>query len=202
MAGSAADSPREDQLRELLIGCGANKSKQLVVEGREGWSDLTTLDINPDHSPDIVWDLNQIPLPFDDESFDEIHAFETLEHVGRQGDYRFWFAQWSDFWRILKPNGFFVGSVPRHDSVWAWADPSHTRVIPLDSLVFLSQRQYAEQVGKTSMSDFRNIYSADFEIAWHDKHGESVRFVLQAIKPARSDLNQSEFNEIKDGKGR
>lgn len=165
-------------LRELLIGCGSNRAKKLNVGGRAEWSSLTTLDCNSDHNPDVVHDLNVIPLPFDDESFDEIHGYEVLEHCGTQGDWKFFFAQWSDFWRILKPGGYFLGTVPLPTSVWAWGDPSHTRVLPKECLTFLSQRAY-EQVGTTAMSDFRFCYSADFEIV-HLYEGEHcLEFGLQ-----------------------
>ena len=57
--------------------------------GRPGWTDLVTLDVNADHSPDVVHDLESVPLPFADETFDEIHAYEVLEHTGAQGDHVF-----------------------------------------------------------------------------------------------------------------
>ena len=110
-------------IKELLIGCGSTRRKNYFPSGDPNWHDLTTLDINPDHKPDIVWDLNKIPLPFDDNVFDEIHAYEVLEHTGRQGDHKFFFAQFTDFWRILKSNGYLIASVPFWASPWAWADP-------------------------------------------------------------------------------
>jgi SAM-dependent methyltransferase len=171
-------------LRELLLGCGSNRAKQIIYRGRSEWDALTTLDHNDDHKPDVVWDLNELPLPFEDEAFDEIHAYEVLEHLGTQGDWRFFFNQWSDFWRILKPGGVFVGTCPSFDSPWAWGDPSHTRVISPESLIFLCQPAY-EQVGKTPMSDFRFVYRADFDLIHSQTRGHRFEFVLQAVKPSR-----------------
>ncbi len=170
--------------KELLIGCGSKSEKALYKHGRPFFGEgLVRLDINPDHKPDVVWDLEQRPLPFEDNEFDEIHAYEVLEHVGRQGDYRGFFEEFSEYWRILKPNGCIYATVPRWDSPWAYGDPSHTRVLPLESLVFLDQSQYQVQVGKTAMSDFRYIYKADFRtVHVDDEHEHTVGFVLQAVK--------------------
>jgi len=167
--------------KELLIGCGSDHNKRLASDGTKDWSNLTTLDYNSDHKPDVVWDLMELPLPFPDQEFDEIHAYEVLEHLGQQGDYKLFFAQFSEFWRLLKPNGYFFATCPSRNSVWAYGDPSHTRVVQLEQLVFLSQNEYKKQVGNTPMSDFRNIYKADFGVVFQEDDGETIRFVLQRI---------------------
>ena len=169
----------------LLIGAGLSRRKLADIDGREGWGNLTTLDINPAHAPDVVHDLNALPLPFYDEAFDEIHAYEVLEHCGTQGDWRYFFAQWSDFYRLLKPGGVFMGTVPAPGSAWVWGDPSHTRFVPPESLVFLNQPAYTAQVGITPMSDFRHVYRADFDVLHSQIAGDTFAFVLRAVKPSR-----------------
>lgn len=169
--------------RELLIGCGSDWSKRLKADPNDAntWSNLTTLDYNRDHGAEVTWDLTNLPLPFDPNTFDEIHAYEVLEHTGAQGDFKFFFAQFSDFWRILKPNGHLLATCPARNSVWAWGDPSHTRIVQKEQLVFLEQRRYAA-VGHTSMSDFRSIYKADFEIVAVEEDEDSLKFILKALK--------------------
>lgn len=172
--------------KELLLGCGSNWAKKIVPIGTSNaWENLITLDNNSDHNPHIVWDMEKLPLPFDDNSFDEIHAYEVLEHIGTQGDYKFFFAQFEDFWRILKPDGLLVGTVPMWNSIWAWGDPSHKRIIQKESFVFLDQNQYKIQVGKTAMSDFRHIYSADYTGILLQETAFDFSFILKAIKPSR-----------------
>jgi hypothetical protein len=229
--------------RELLIGCGAKRVKDLSLptameialaiaqmdyrpakgEPRPGveFRNLFTLDNNPDHKPDYLCDLRKTPPwtalvgEFEavnilegsenkgkayrqrfvgrysstmeegilgDNTFDEIHAYEVLEHIGQQGDYITFFAQFSEFWRILKPGGLFFATCPSVTSRWAWGDPSHTRVIQPETLVFLSQKEYTKQVGVTAMSDFRHIYTADFDVLMSHDDGEIHRFVMRAIK--------------------
>lgn len=169
-------------MSELLIGCGnARRKKVTFPEISAEWSDLTTLDIDPEVNPDVVHDLNVLPLPFADNSFDEIHAYEVLEHCGRQGDWKFFFEQFAEFWRILKPGGYFVASVPMWDSPWAWGDPGHTRVIPKEALIFLNREEY-EQVGQTAMTDYRKWWKGDFEVLGVNESEHSMGFALRARK--------------------
>lgn len=166
---------------ELLIGCG-NSRKKVMSFGEREWQNLTTLDFDPDCKPDILHDLEVLPYPLADDSFDEIHAYEVLEHIGRQGDWRLFFDQFAEFHRILKPDGIFHASVPAYNSVWAWGDPSHSRVINHGTLAFLVQKNYEEQVGKTAMTDFRRYWKKDYQILHAEYKAEQFYFALQAKK--------------------
>ncbi len=182
---------------ELLIGCGSNREKKLKPPGHEEWSNLVTCDINADHKPDFHCNLESLPLTMHkidedgewlypglhfEDYFDEIHAYEVLEHTGAQGDYNFFFRQFENFHFMLKPGGLLCATVPSWRSEWAWGDPSHTRVITPGTLAFLSQKEYAAQVGKTAMSDFRYLYKADFDILHTTCDDQLHVFVLRAVK--------------------
>ena len=173
-------------MQELLLGAGSNRTRKLVYGGRTEWSGLVTLDMNADHKPDVVWDLEQRPLPFEDNTFDTISAFEVLEHIGRQGDWRSFFEEWAEYWRILKPGGLFLGTSPHWQSPWAWGDPGHVRVVTAESFVFLHQPAYTAQVGITPMTDYRFCYKADFDVIHlHVNEVQQQEYVLRAIKPSR-----------------
>jgi len=54
----------------LNLGCG--------VKRRE---DAVNLDISREVGADVVHDLNVVPWPFPDGAFDNVYAFDVLEHV-------------------------------------------------------------------------------------------------------------------------
>ncbi len=174
---------------ELLLGCGHARVKRLFAQGREHWTDLVTLDMSPDVGADIVHHLGSYPLPFPDDSADEIHLYDVLEHLGTQGDWRGFFADFTEFYRILKPDGLLFAIVPQWDGVWAWADPGHTRVILPQTLTFLSQAHYAAECGgptPTNRTDYRRWWRGDFDLMFETTlDGPCFGFVLQAVKPAR-----------------
>lgn len=169
---------------ELLIGCGHSREKKVSIpELPKEWSkDLITLDWNESTEPDVVHDLNILPYPFDHDMFDEIHAYEVLEHVGTQGDFRFFFQQFEEFYRILKPGGWFIGSCPNWDGVWAWSDPGHTRIISPEMMTFLNQRNYEMPPEESARTDYRFCYQADFELVNMQELDNIWCFAMRAVK--------------------
>lgn len=172
-------------MRELLIGCGNSRRKKMDPSQSFKWDELVTIDHDPNCGADVVHDLEVYPWPFDDNEFDACHAYCVLEHLGRQGDYKSFFATFAEIYRILKPGGHLFAVVPSRTDKWLWGDPSHTRVIQPESLVFLSQKQYAEQVGVTPMTDFRWLWKDDFEVVGMQDNGADFHFALEAHKPSR-----------------
>jgi len=157
--------------KALLLGCGHNHDKRMsfgpsTVEGQD-WGDgspgesfknydltLHDHDLNVDaHSRH---NLNILPYPWADEEFDEIHAYEVLEHCGSQGDAEFFFGQFNELYRILKPGGYLCLTVPMWNSEEAWAAPDHKRVLPPTAFSFLTERYY-ENVGKPMYGDYRHL---------------------------------------------
>lgn len=173
---------------QILLGCGRSRKKKVFVGPENEWRDLVTVDMNPEVRPDIVHDLAQLPYPFETDSADEIHAYDVMEHMGQQGDWRFFFAQWTEIWRILKPGGLFFGISPKWDQRWAWGDPGHTRVIQLEHLLYLNQAAY-EAVGETPITDYRFVWKGDLHVVHTadlpaDDGGKPVTwvYVLRAVK--------------------
>jgi len=171
--------------RSLLIGCGSNLTKQVQLDGKAEWAgELTTLDMNPDCKPDILFDMDSIGrtrhpeisisgdrLPFEDSTFDEIGAYNVMEHWGSQGDWRGWFAEMAEYHRILKPRGTMSILVPVGQD--ALADPGHTRFFHSNYFGFLSQAFYERnEVKETCFTDYRWYWKLDFEIVFAEQQGD------------------------------
>jgi SAM-dependent methyltransferase len=150
-------------IRELILGCGNNREK-FVDTGDPEWHGLVTVDIDPAANPTVLHDLDEFPYPWPDEHFDEVWAREVVEHLGRQGDWRSFFQFWNEIHRITKPGGFVYISCPAWWSPWAWGDPGHTRIFSEHTAAFLDRSEYEKQVGTTSMTDYRHVYTGDFRL--------------------------------------
>jgi ubiquinone/menaquinone biosynthesis C-methylase UbiE len=76
------------------------------------------VDWSADAQPDIVHDLNSLPLPFSDNSVDEVYMSHCLEHLERP------FNVMRDIHRILKPGGIADIRVPHFSR--GMTHPEHT----------------------------------------------------------------------------
>jgi hypothetical protein len=145
-------------IKALMLGAGHSplERKLSVVE----WpvTQWVSLDMNPDSNPDALFDLGAMErgatLPFEDGEFNEIHAYDVLEHYGQQGDYKGFFRGFKELWRVLQPRGDLYGICPKYDHDWAWGDPGHTRVITAGTLGYLTREMY-DNLGELNQTDYR-----------------------------------------------
>jgi len=98
----------------LNVGCGLKPIQ------KEGWR-VVNHDRRKHHDyVDVTWDLNEIPWPWEDDSFDRIFAIAVFEHLRIN-----LFESVGECWRLLKPEGFLRIKLPYWQSDTAWLDPSH-----------------------------------------------------------------------------
>ncbi|PIO08351.1 hypothetical protein COU59_01860 [Candidatus Pacearchaeota archaeon CG10_big_fil_rev_8_21_14_0_10_34_12] len=95
----------------LDVGCGNHK-----VPGSLG------LDFVKVPGVDIVHDLNKIPYPFKENTFDIIHANQVLEHLDPPLD-----KILGELCRICKPDGRIKILVPHAASIGAFSDSTHKK---------------------------------------------------------------------------
>ena len=151
--------------KNLLVAAGYSRAKKLFTpaSGKEWCGVLVTVDINPSCGADILHDMGVRPFPFANDEFDEIHAYDCLEHWGQQGDWRGWFDEMGEYHRILKPGGEMSIIVPV--GIETFADPGHTRFFSLNYFLFLEQAWYGQQIERGApVSDYRAYWKKDFMV--------------------------------------
>lgn len=88
--------PYLDKIK-LNIGCGNSK-----LEG------FVNIDSWPEGKPDLVLDITKSTLPYQNDVVDEIVFFHCIEHIPE----KFHDNILSEFFRVLKTNGFAIISYP------------------------------------------------------------------------------------------
>ncbi|MFA5370471.1 MAG: methyltransferase domain-containing protein [Sideroxydans sp.] len=75
-------------------------------------------------------------IPFEDDYFSSVSAFDFLEHVPRQicmgssNEIVYPFIElMNEIWRVLSPGGLFLAVTPVYPSPLAFADPTHVNTI-------------------------------------------------------------------------
>lgn len=88
------------------------------------------------HRPEIevTHDLVQTPWPFGDDSFDEIQAYDIMEHLPAALPFI------NELWRISKPDAkVFIHTSwagPQSGARQVWRDPTHVRPYTEESMAY------------------------------------------------------------------
>ena len=132
----------------LDLGCGLNPQNPFRAEHLYG------VDIRDNPSANIKSaDLTVEPIPFEDNAFDFITAFDIIEHIPRViylPTRRFPFIElMNEVWRTLKPNGYFLSHTPVYPFSAIFSDPTHVSVLTHETFTgyFDDVRRSAEMYG-------------------------------------------------------
>ena len=106
-------------LRILDIGCGTGAMSRKLAP----WGSVVSADFSPlalsysrRRNLNLLCASDAMRLPFRDESFDLVVAMDILEHVSDDS------AALSEIYRVLKPGGRIIATVPAYQSLWSGHD--------------------------------------------------------------------------------
>jgi len=127
--------------KEILnIGCGFKHN-----------TDAINIDINKATKPDIIVDLEDGKLPFEDNTFKVVYAYHILEHIKNL------IPLMNEIYRVMKPGGGLFIKVPQHEGIWA--DPTHVRGFSKLSWRYYCNYSHSELSGiKTHFKEMLNKF--------------------------------------------
>lgn len=157
------------QYLKLNLGCGAK-----LLDGYTN--------VDKFGEPDIKFDLETFPYPWNSDSVAEIKMHHVLEHLGQQTDVYLKIIQ--ELYRICKPGAKIYITVPHHRSDRFFHDPTHVRAITPVGLSMFSKKQNLEWKANGKAFTLLALYlDVDFElvnvtytpsVVWFERYSDSA----------------------------
>ncbi len=164
----------------LDLGCG--KTTRNPFEAKTVFGvDMAT----PDVEYNIVYaDLNVNPIPFPQEFFNYVTAFDLIEHIPRvivdNGKTLFPFVNlMREIYRVLAPDGVFLSSTPAFPSPESFVDPTHVNYITelTFPLYFCGQNPWGSELYG---------FEAMFELISQERQGSHLLTLMKKAEPNKT----------------
>ncbi|MCC7500441.1 hypothetical protein IT396_01405 [Candidatus Nomurabacteria bacterium] len=164
----------------LNLGCGFKKYPGYI-----------NVDSAPECQPDVVWDLEKTPWPWEDSSVDEVKLEHTLEHLGETT--AAYLNIWKELYRICKNGAVIDITVPHWNHENFAHDPTHKRPItPVGIAMFDQARniQMAEQgIRETKLGLFTGV---DIDLQQKDVNYSYTQKIATEVEAGRLTMNDLE----------
>lgn len=151
--------------KSLDIGCGAGQPRNPLGADEVYGIDIRNTDSQYIKNADLAVD----PIPFPDEFFDSVTAYDFIEHIPRviyTPQRRNSFVElMNEIYRVLKSEGLFFSFTPAYPHTEAFKDPTHVNII--------TEETFPEYFGKgknwASMYGFNGAFLV-LEQKWQGPH--------------------------------
>ena len=148
--------------KHLDLGCGRNPKNPFNMDEVYGIDIREDIDLNIAQA-----DLAIETIPFENNFFDSVSAFDFIEHIPRvvyiPGRRNCFVELMNQIYRVLKPGGLFYSHTPAFPAGPAWRDPTHVNIITEETfpLYFDDKNRLA------SMYGFNGYFKIE-EQKWHE----------------------------------
>lgn len=112
--------------RVLDVGCGSKKHPGAVG-----------IDLSADTEADVVHDLDELPWPVEDASFDQILLQDVIEHLDDL------YGVFAELHRVARPGARVHLRTPHFSSVLAYSDPTHVHFLSTAAIRGLAEPGFA-----------------------------------------------------------
>ncbi|MDQ5824955.1 MAG: class I SAM-dependent methyltransferase [Chloroflexota bacterium] len=169
-----------------------------IGAGRRKIVGAVTLDINPALEPDVVWDLNQFPYPFPDDTFDTVVCEHVIEHLQNV------IGVMEELHRVSRPGAKVWVRVPHFSSLNFNTDPTHIHAFSSRSFNYLCEGEPEQRYGYSTVTFRKLVARMDMRPAtpfnrllmrvinrilpFYEEHlayiipGQELLFVLEVVK--------------------
>jgi hypothetical protein len=114
---------------KLNLGCGNKKKKGYL-----------NIDSSGEVYPDKIWNLEKTPLPFKENSIEEINAEHVFEHISK------FIPLMHDIHRISKKGAKIYIKTPFYSSWGQFNDPTHVRFFTPYTFEYFKKGNYSHEV--------------------------------------------------------
>lgn len=170
----------ETALRKSLdLGCGVNPRNKFDAD------EVFGVDLRDGLGDNIVAaNLITDPIPFPDNYFDFVTAFDFIEHVPRIifcPDMRAPFVElMNEVYRVLKPGGRFFSSTPAYPHPAAFQDPTHVNIITEKTF----PSYFDDRIRGAKMYGFRGFFRLHSQ-NWRNQHLETTMIKVMGPSPRK-----------------
>lgn len=130
--------------KHLDLGCGTKPRNPYKQD--EIWGIDISQEAIKSNSKIKFANLSVEKIPYEDNYFDSVSAYDFLEHVPRllasnnEAQVRFPFIElMNEIWRVLKPNGVLYASTPAYPCQEAFVDPTHVNIITENTHIYFTE---------------------------------------------------------------
>jgi len=165
---------------KLNLGCGASHKKGFINVDKESKC-----------NPEVLYDLEQFPYPWDTDSVTEIQMVHVIEHLGKNPDE--FIKIICEMYRISAHKAKWVITYPHWRCDNALADPTHVRLITNGTLKLFDKKKN-EYADRNNFSDTRLAQYYDVDIEETDIKFDLISSWLELIRQGKITKEQLDFN--------